>query len=145
MRLENIPHYHGDYVRILFVAITALSFFSIPLFGHLVPKFGTGLEVLGGILLITLAGLTNPNGKIIMTINCVVSAFGILLFELSAIAYRQYDPIQLLVVREIGVLLFLMALYFSVKTVRAMYSGTMNNDSINYNTGKIPSEKDSWQ
>lgn len=143
IREDLIPHYHGDIVRILFVTTAALSFFSIPLFGHLLPKFGTLFEVAGGILLIALAGLTNPYGRHIMTLNIIVSGIGTFLFELTAISYREYDSIQLLIIREIGVLLLISALYFSVKTARAMAQGTAQPIE-QFQPVETMQEKDNW-
>ncbi|HWH16363.1 MAG TPA: hypothetical protein VNU25_02155 [Candidatus Paceibacterota bacterium] len=119
---DSIPHYHGDKVRILFLATAAIGAVGIPFWGHLVP-YGTLFEVLGGIVLIVLAGLANPRSRWVMVLSIIVAAFGVFLLEASAIAFHTRDPFELLVAREVTALLLGAALYFSVKTLRAMVQG----------------------
>ena len=121
---EKIPHYHGDIVRVLFFAATGLAFIGIPLWGHLLP-FGTAFEVIGGIILIILAGLASPHSRWVMVASTIAAAFGALLLESTAISYHSHDSFILLIVRETGALLLIAALYFSVKTLRAMVQGTI--------------------
>ena len=120
--IYRIPHYHGDTVRSLFLVTVGFSFLVIPLWGHILP-FGNTFEVLGGIVLIALAGLTSPHSRFIMLLNCLVSGLGAFLLELSAISFRSSESLQLLLVREIEALILITALYFSVKTARAMMQG----------------------
>lgn len=119
---SSIPHYHGDKVRFLFLAVAVLGFVGIPFWGHLVP-FGTLFEVIGGLVLIVLAGLMSPRGKGVMTLSVVVAAFGAFLLEVSAISFHDQDSLQLLLARQTGALLLGGALYFAVKTLRAMAQG----------------------
>lgn len=140
---DVIPHYHGDIIRILFVSTAALSFLSSAILGPVLP-FGVLFEVSGGILLIALAGLTNPHGHIVMRLNILAAGVGTFLFEMTAITYRNIDSIQLLLVREIGVLLLVSALYFSVKTVRAMSSGVLGVPPKPWEMEETAQEKDTW-
>lgn len=119
---ERIQHYYGDAVRTLFLATVALSFLAIPFWGHVLP-FGTLFELEGGIILITLAGLVNPHSRWVMVLCAVAAGAGAFFLELAAISFRMTDSIPLLVIREAGALLLIAALYFSVKTLRAMSQG----------------------
>lgn len=119
---EEIYHYHGDKVRILLLVSVALAFIAIPLWGHLMP-FGTVFEVISGIAAITLAGLTNPHSRWIMTLNVIATAVGAFLLELSAISFRTNDSLALMLMREVSAIVLIIALYYSVKTLRAMAQG----------------------
>ncbi|CAN5733318.1 hypothetical protein BH11PAT2_BH11PAT2_07230 [soil metagenome] len=119
---EVIPHYHGDIVRILLLTSVGLAFLAIPLWGHIMP-FGTMFEVVSGLIVIVLAGLTNPHSQWIMGLNAIAAGIGAFLSELSAISLSHSDSVQLLIMREISALVLIVALYYSVKTLRAMMQG----------------------
>ncbi len=121
---DTIPHYHGDKVRFLFLLTVALGFIGIPFWGHLVP-FGTMFEVVGGIVLVVLAGLASPHSKWVMVLSVIAAAFGAFLLEISAISFHDTDSIRLLLAREAGALMLAAALYYSVKTLRAMTTGKL--------------------
>lgn len=119
---EPIRHYHGDTVRSLFLAVVSVYFLAIPFWGHILP-FGTLFEVLSGIVLIALAGFINPHSRWVMVLCAIAAAFGAFLLEVTAITYHARDPLPLLLVREVGALMLLAALYYSVRTLRAMSQG----------------------
>lgn len=125
---ERITHYHGDIVRSIFFIVVAFSFLVVPLWGHLLP-FGNMFEIAAGISFVVLAGLTNPHSRGVMYLNIAAAALGAFLFELAAISFRSTDPIQLLFVREAAAVLLLTALYFSIKTARAMRLGKIGEVS----------------
>ena len=115
-----IRHYYGDYIRFCFLAAAVVSFIALPLWGYLLP-LGLVAQIAGGLILVLLAGLTNPHGKLIMVLNAVASGVGALLIEITAINYRAIDSLQLLIVREVEVVLLVLAFYFAVKTARSMF------------------------
>ncbi|MGE5541143.1 MAG: hypothetical protein ACM3TU_02570 [Bacillota bacterium] len=123
---RGIPHYYGDHVRFLFISMAVLSFVVMPLWGDLLP-FGIFAQVGASLLLVLLAGLTNPRNFYVMLTNATISAVSVLLLETFAIALRQSQSIELFIAREAGVLLMLASLYFSVKTVRSMMSGKLGH------------------
>ena len=102
---HDIPHYYGDYVRVLFIAVAVLSAVAVPVFGDLLP-FGTLAQVLAALLLVLLAGLTHPHSAMLSLYNSVVSAIGVILLQSAA-------------------LLLLFAFYFSLKTLRAFGQGKL--------------------
>ena len=116
---HDIPHYYGDYVRQFFVAAAALSVLAIPVWGDLLP-FGTLVQVGSAVVLVLLAGLTNPHGRGTLLLDAAVAGLGLLFIEAAAISFYQTQPFMLFVAREAVALLLLFAFYFSVKTVRAM-------------------------
>lgn len=126
LQYKRVPHYHGDPVRQLFVFIAVLSAVVLPLWGNLLP-FGTMFQIVGALILVLLAGLTNPHGTIVAIVDVVFAAAGAFLFEAAAIYFYDVDPMKLFLVREIVAILFLFALYFSVKTLRAMLLGQVGH------------------
>lgn len=115
----RIPHYYGDYVRVIFIVAAALAAFAIPVWGDVLP-IGTFPQVVGIVILVVLAGLTNPHGTFILWVDAIVSAIGLLFIENTAIALYSIDEIAIFFARELLVLLLLFAMYFSIKTVRAI-------------------------
>jgi len=115
----RIPHYYGDYVRVFFVTAAILAAFGIPVFGQVVPV-GAFLQVLGIVALVLLAGLTNPHGVFVLWLDAIVSAIGVILLESAAISLYSIDQLGVFFGREIMVILLLLALYFSIKTLRAI-------------------------
>lgn len=114
-----VAHYYGDPLRRIFVAIAVISVIVIPLWGPLLP-FGTFFELLSALLLVLLAGLTNPHSPTVAVINTIVSALGALLLEMAAIDFYHSQSFLLFAIRETTAILFLFSLYFAVKTLRAM-------------------------
>lgn len=121
---HDIPHYYGDFVRQLFVATAALAAVAIPVWGDLLP-IGTALQVAAIIALVMLAGLTNPHGRLVMIYNATVATLGVFLLEVTAITYYSSQPFTLFAVREVAAILLLFAMYFSIKTMRAMSLGKL--------------------
>lgn len=121
-RLHDIPHYYGDYVRALFLAAAVLSLVAIPVFGDLLP-FGTFAQVGGALLLVLLAGLTNPHSKMLMMCDVIVSGVAVLLLESTAISFYASDSSALFISREAAAVALMFAFYFGIKTLRAMSLG----------------------
>lgn len=126
---DGIPHYYGDKVRQLFIGTAVLSFVVMPLWGDLLPFVSIIPQVGAGLLLVLLAGFTSARNVLVMIANATVSAISILLLESSAIALQNTGTykLELFLARELGVLLMLGALYFSIKTVRAQLSGKLGH------------------
>lgn len=124
---QGIPHYYGDYVRPLFIGMAVLSFVATPLLGDLLP-FGIIPQIGASLLLVLLAGLTTPRSFSVMLVNATVAGLSVLLLETFAIMLHHAQSTELFLAREAGVLLMLGALYFSVKTLRAMMSGKLGHN-----------------
>jgi hypothetical protein len=114
-------HYHGDATRILFMTVAILMFVGATLGADLpFSSFGT---VLFAVVLVVAAGVTNPAQKWIHYINVVLAVFGMLTYGPSAIDHYNGGAMVWSItffVIEGAVLLFLLALYFTVKTVRGV-------------------------
>ncbi|MEK7511038.1 MAG: hypothetical protein AAB582_02295 [Patescibacteria group bacterium] len=135
----GIRHYYGDYVRFCFLAAAVVSFVALPLWGDLLP-FGLFAQITGGLILVLLAGLTNPHSKVIMVLNAIAAGVGALLVEATAITRHAIDPVQLLLVREIEVVLLVLAFYFAVKTARSMFLHKVGETERPWEFDKTPTE-----
>lgn len=122
----DIPHYYGDYVRSLFITMAVLSFIVTPLWGDLLP-FGVVPQVGASLLLVLLGALTSAKNTWVMIANATIAAVSVVLLEGYAIMLQHQQSAQLFLSREAGVLLMLAALYFAVKTARAMLNGKLGH------------------
>lgn len=118
----RLAHYYGDSVRSMFLIIAAGMLFLAPFFGSRLP-FDVPFEVLGAIAIVCLGAMTSPRRPYVMMANATAAGIGVVYSEIIAIyAYSGGDSLTF-VIRELFAVGFLFALYFSVKTLRAMLSG----------------------
>ena len=118
--IGQIPHYYGDPVRFIFVLVAALWLISLPFFPHLLP-FEPLIQVIAIVVIVVFAALTNPKKRWILAYDALIAGIGVVVIESAAINQFSVSNWVEFVVREILVILFLIALYLSLKTVRAMY------------------------
>lgn len=135
----EIPHYYGDFVRTCFITMAILSFVAMPLVGDLLP-LGIFAQVGAALLLVLLAALTSARNVLIMIANATVAGVSVLLLEFFAVLLQHSQTPQLFFAREAGVLLMLAALYWSVKTIRAMLSGKIGHADSSLEFDEAPEE-----
>ncbi|MEK7604498.1 MAG: hypothetical protein AAB442_01755 [Patescibacteria group bacterium] len=116
------PHYHGDNSRILFV-IAAVILVVAKSTGATLPLSTIG-TVVTAVILVVLAGITNPAQGWIHWANAVFATVGTLLFGVTAISrYRtgvsMTDPSFVYV--EVLALLSLITLYLTTRTIRGFH------------------------
>jgi uncharacterized membrane protein len=120
-----LSHYYGDVVRYLFLAGGILMLITLPMFQPIIG-IPTIVSVISIAVLGIAAGLTNPKLSSSATANFLISAIGFVVFAYNAVqAYQNPEATDkfLLTTVLLG-LIFLFALYFSMKTLRAhMLSG----------------------
>lgn len=118
---RDIPHYHGDTVRALFVlgAITLIvaqsTSVDLPL--------STGNAVIAAAILVVAAGITNPAQTWIHWVNAVLAALGSIIFGTAVIEHYQSGLSGFnssFFFLEALALLSLVALYFSTSTIRGL-------------------------
>ncbi|MCR4333647.1 MAG: hypothetical protein NUV60_01300, partial [Patescibacteria group bacterium] len=82
---HEIPHYHGNAVRAIFVA-GAILLIVAKSTGAEIPlsTFGT---VFGAVMLVVAAGITNPAQFWIHWVNAVIAVYGTLLFGSTAVEH----------------------------------------------------------
>jgi hypothetical protein len=116
--LRKFPHYYGDVVRILFFLAGILMILSLPLLDGiiLVPVH---IAIFSILILIFIAGLTNPVQKWVSIIDSIVSSAGFIVFEYYAVSiFSQGEEFLFFLINQTLAVLFLFAFYFATKTVR---------------------------
>lgn len=116
-----LSHYYGNIVRRLFLATAIIMAVGLPFYGDRIP-IPAFVSLLLIVLLAFFAGLTNPVKAWTAAINSVVSLIAAVGFEAYAItAYRSDYGVDLFFWLNQGLaVIFLVALYYSTKTFRAM-------------------------
>lgn len=121
-RRPEIPHYHGDNVRVLFV-ISAIVLIVAQSTGANLP-LSTTSTVISAVALVIAAGITNPAQGWIHWLNACIAMSGTLFFGITVIdRYRAgvsvFDPSFAYI--EALALLSLIALYFTTQTIRGFH------------------------
>lgn len=117
----DLPHYHGDAVRGIFV-VSAILIIVAQSTGANLP-LSTTSAVIAAVMLVVAAGITNPKVRWIHWVNSFLAMFGTILFGMPAVAhYRSglsvFDTSFIYI--EALTLLSLMALYFTTRMVRCL-------------------------
>jgi len=117
----SLAHYYGDIVRKLFFAAAILMLAGLPFFADRLPV--STIESLVIIVAIGFfAGLTNPVEPFPAIINTLTSAVAVVVFEYYAVLNYQLNSVgdSLFLVDQALAIIFLFALYYGTKTLRAM-------------------------
>lgn len=114
----SVSHYYGDVVRQLFITTAALVVLGAPFYADTLSA-EIPFEIVGAIVLVALAALANPHSRPLFFANAIAAGVGLLIYETWALT--QYDASSWVqfVLREVIAVMFLVAFYFSVKTLRA--------------------------
>lgn len=116
---QQIPHYHGDTVRVLFVVASGLMFLAELIDGRL--PFTSGAMILMIILLVVAAGITNPIQVWIHWVNLSFSLVGLMLFGGAALnRFRSDAPFTESLLMGTLAAIFLVSLYLATRTVRGL-------------------------
>lgn len=120
-RRREIPHYHGDQLRTIFV-VSAVVLIVAQSTGAELPLSTLGAVVSAAVLVIA-AGVTNPVQSGIHWFNEVVALAGTLLFGSTAVDHYRagisfFDPSFIYI--EALALLSLAALYLTTRTIRGI-------------------------
>src|SRR6185295_15504652 len=118
---REIPHYHGDESRVIFV-IAAVVLIVAQSTGAELPLSTLGAVVAAAVLVIA-AGVTNPAQPGIHWFNALMAISGTILFGMSAVNHYRagvsfLDPSFIYV--EALAILSLIALYFTTRTIRGI-------------------------
>lgn len=114
-------HYHGDIVRVLFLVIAFLMFVGLPFFQDEIP-LPLSLSLGAVVFLVFLGGLTNPRQAWVVFLDTVVSLLGLSIFAyFSVTRFSSLELTAFFLINQTLGLLFLVAFYFSTKTLRGMY------------------------
>lgn len=120
-RKRDIPHYHGDEVRALFLVGAVVTIFAQSTGADL--PLSTGAAVVGAAALVIAAGITNPNQVWIHWVNGALALFGTLLFGRTAVNHYREGLSALdssFIYVEALAFISLVALYFTTRTLRGI-------------------------
>jgi hypothetical protein len=131
----EVEHYYGDTVRQLFFAAAAVMAALLPFVNDKLG-FPIPLSISGILILIVAAGLTKPKRSYTALLNGVIAFFSAGLFEYYAvIAYNKFTGSEgavfllLFLANQILTIIFIFALYLSVKTIRGLFDKNINGQS----------------
>ncbi len=115
-------HYYGDAVRVIFIIAGLAMILMFPFFSSIL-KIPIFLPIVTVIILAVLSGFLNPKQMWIIVANTVVSMLACAAFQYYAVeAYLHLSPnpmtISFFWANQILAVLFFVALYLSVKTLR---------------------------
>ena len=116
-RLKSI-HYHGDTVRIIYVAMGVIIIATLPFLKNDLP-LPIIFYIFAVLALLIFAGFTSPSSKSIIKGDFIVSAFALVYFCYEAVI--AYNPSELDLFFFVNTLLSTLSafsLYFSSKTLR---------------------------
>lgn len=117
----SVRHYYGDIVRIIFVLAAVVVGLIAPLGGSISVGLLIAMPIV--LVLIVLAGFTNPHSTSVMVLDTIAAALGMAIAEIFAIAaFGSKDMLTFLTFELLSVMM-LVALYFSAKNVRAAMMG----------------------
>jgi hypothetical protein len=124
-----VPHYYGDIVRHLFMGTAALMLIAAPFYADTL-RIELPFEIAGALALVALAALANPHRKSVFIGSAVVSGTGVIIYATWALyTYGSSTPAQF-ILRQLIAVLFLIAFYFSIKTVRAFILDRVGKDEV---------------
>ncbi|OHB19933.1 MAG: hypothetical protein A2854_03605 [Parcubacteria group bacterium RIFCSPHIGHO2_01_FULL_56_18] len=123
----SIPHYYGDYVRQIFILTGAAMLVLAPFLVNRAPTL-LPFEIGGAIALVCLAALTNPKKQWVLMADTLAAGVGVIVFEsLSLAAYTSGNWLAFIALEAVAIA-FLIALYFSLKTLRSMMLGQIGKE-----------------
>ena len=117
-----VPHYYGDVIRWFFMAAAAAILLTHPLYANTL-RVELPFTLAGALILIILAALTNPHNRNIIAADAVVAGVGMLVYQGWALSQYESSTVLEFGLRQAIAVLFMVALYFSLKTFRAMLLG----------------------
>ncbi|MBI4121213.1 MAG: hypothetical protein HY457_03085 [Parcubacteria group bacterium] len=120
---KGLVHYYGDNVRTIFLIGSIAVLLSLPLFTRLLTETIIYPATVVAVLVIA-AGIANPAQRWTMVLNTIISAGAVAFFEYQALlvshlpATDDWQQSFLFLENHVLALLFLIALYYSIKTTR---------------------------
>ena len=117
---RKLEHYYGDTIRALFLIGAVFMLIALPFTTPLIP-FPIYFSIAVVLVLGFLAGITNPLLPFISFLNVLASILGAIAFEYTAIQSLSAQSALAFIfffINQILALVFFIALYYSVKTLR---------------------------
>lgn len=119
---KKLRHYYGDLVRKLFLAAAIFMLIMLPFMNRFleVPLY---ISILIAIGISIFAGITNPVQTWAAVLDFIIALIGSITAEYYAVmGYTNYSVYhRTFWANQILAIIFLIALYYSTKTVRGMF------------------------
>ncbi len=119
-----VAHYHGDIVRLLFIA-NAVLMLVMQFTGDRMPMTPAGLLVFVTTLVIA-AGITNPASRFIHWVNLLISFTGLVIF--GSVSIERLDSVASFFTHDgiagVITIVFLISMYLTTRTIRGVVTGT---------------------
>ena len=125
----HIPHYFGNIVRRLFILVGLIILFVLPFFKNFLPVANV-IVIIAVVFLGTFAAMTNPLLPSTNRVNVAIAAIGLVVFENMAVSSYGAVPFEQSLLYQALAIIFLFALYFGVKTLRAMSLGQITPETV---------------
>lgn len=113
-----IPHYHGNVVRQLLITAVILMLVGAPFYAGSL-KIQLPFLVVGALLLASVAAIANPHKRWVFIAGAGAAGIGFAVYEMWSLYQYTESTWMQTVLRQIIALIFLVAFYFSMKTIRA--------------------------
>ncbi len=113
-----IPHYYGDLVRIIFIIGAVFVLIGIP---YMTKALGVPaiIPIIAVAMLGVTAGITNPIQLFSLRLNVAISVIFLIFFAyIGWYAYNEGGNGVIGFSNQVGAVLFLIASYYSVKSLR---------------------------
>lgn len=118
--MRHIGHYYGDIVRKLFIAGALVMLASLPFVQWFIP-LPIFLSVLFILAIVLAAGFLAPTQKWTIIVDVCLAGLAVLAFEDYAVQSYFHSQILFFVVNQILAIVFFIAFYYAVKTVRGTF------------------------
>lgn len=128
-------HYYGDAVRALFVVGALLMLLTLPIFSAATP-LPAPVSLIAIAVLGLAAGFTSPTQRWTAPVNLAIALTAVLGFGYHAVrSYAERTPADpYFWINQVLALVFLVALYYSAKTVRGMLGSGGGSGSLSDNS-----------
>ncbi len=119
---QPVRHYYGDAIRTIFLVAGAGIIITLPFFSE-ISKIPSIISIAMAVIFALFGGLMSPRQRQAMIANAVIALIGFIVFEYCAMdAYQTSttDPKYqaFFLVNQILAVLFFLAMYLSMKTIR---------------------------
>ncbi len=113
-------HYYGDIIRRLFIIGALVMAATLPFFSPIIDK-PILFSIMAILVLSVAAGLTSPTSPASALLNTFITLAGVVVFESYAVSQHKIGGIdKFFVLNQLLALIFIVALYYSIKTLRGM-------------------------
>lgn len=118
----HVAHYYGDQMRQLFMSAAALMIIGSPFYTDSL-RLELPFIIVGALALVALAALANPHNKTIFYVAAAFSGASVVIYGMWALNNYETDTFLQFILRLAIALVFLIAFYFNMKTLRAFMLG----------------------